>query len=153
MTDKLPAIAEVLPHTAPMILIDKIVDWQSDKIVCEVVIKENSHLFNDLEQAVPAYISIEYMAQAVAALAGLEAKSLQQAVEVGFLIGTRKCLFEESQFRLGSKLLISAERIYAEDDGLAVCACEVKHQHGSIVCSAHLNVYQPKNAIEFVKGS
>lgn len=153
MSEPLPSIAEVLPHTAPMILLDRVVSWQADKISCEVEIGENSHLFNDLKQAVPSYVSIEYMAQAVAALAGLEAKAKQQEVEVGFLIGTRKCQLKRSEFSLGTKLTVSAERIYAEEDGLAVCACEVIDEDGSMLTSAHLNVYQPKNAVEFVKGS
>lgn len=151
-TKHFPELAEVLPHKAPMILLDNIVDWQPDKVICDVVITENSHLFNDLEQAVPVYTCLEYMAQTVAALAGLEARAREQDIEVGFLIGTRKCRFAQSSFAIGTRLLISAERVYAEEDGLAVCACEVSDQQGNSICSAQLNVYQPKNAVEFVKG-
>ncbi|GGB07905.1 ApeP family dehydratase [Agarivorans gilvus] len=151
-TKQFPELAEVLPHKAPMILLDNIVDWQPEKIVCSVVINENSHLFNDLEQAVPVYTCLEYMAQTVAALAGLEARAREQDIEVGFLIGTRKCLFEQTAFSIGARLLISAQRVYAEEDGLAVFACEVNDQQGDLICSAQLNVFQPKNAVEFVKG-
>ncbi|UPW19351.1 3-hydroxylacyl-ACP dehydratase [Agarivorans sp. TSD2052] len=153
MSKIFPNMAEILPHSAPMILIDKVVEWLPGKIICSLEISENSHLFNDVEQAVPTYAAIEYMAQAVAALAGLEAKEQQRPIEVGFLIGTRKCLFQETMLPLGCQLLISAERIYAEEDGLAVCACEVTNQQGVTLTSAHLNVYQPKDAVEFVKGS
>ncbi len=152
MTKPFPELAEVLPHTAPMILLDNIVDWQQGKVLCSLVINENSHLFNDLEQSVPVYACLEYMAQTVAALAGLEARACQQEVEVGFLIGTRKCQFEQSCFTIGTRLFISAERVYAEEDGLAVYACEVKDQQDNMICRAQLNVFQPKNAVEFVKG-
>lgn len=67
-------IADFIPHRAPMILIDKIISHQPDVLETEVLITPQSAYFDEHRQAVPNYVGIEYMAQSIAALAGVEAK-------------------------------------------------------------------------------
>ncbi len=152
MVDSYPALTALLPHVEPMILIDRVVDWQPDQITTEVVIHRDSHLFVDVRAAVPTYVSIEYMAQSVAALAGLEAHQAGRPIEVGFLLGTRKSHYTTPWLALGQRFNIKAERLYAEPDGLAVFACELLNEQGDSLASAQLNVFQPENAKEFVTG-
>ena len=63
-------ITEVLPHQAPMILIDSLEYYDVDSCRCTVAITQKSPFYNELKTGVPSYIGSEYMAQAIAAFAG-----------------------------------------------------------------------------------
>lgn len=73
MTFFVPHPAELLPHAAPMVLIDTITQWDDNQLCC----RANSHLAvsNPLRQAgiLSAYAGVEYAAQAMAAHARLTA--------------------------------------------------------------------------------
>ena len=66
-------IKQVLPHQAPMILIDTLESYDVDSCRCTVGIKSASPFYDELKKGVPSYIGSEYMAQAIAAFAGAHA--------------------------------------------------------------------------------
>ena len=75
-------IDELVPHSGTMSLLDKVVEYGEDWLTAEVTISpETLFLTND---AVPAWVGVEYMAQTIAAFAGILAKTHQQDVKLGF---------------------------------------------------------------------
>ena len=69
-----PAIAEVLPHSAPMILLEEIVACGGASIRCRATIRSDSMFV--AAGRVRAIVSLEYMAQAVAAFAGMRGRTI-----------------------------------------------------------------------------
>jgi predicted hotdog family 3-hydroxylacyl-ACP dehydratase len=134
------AVADVLPHAGPMILIDEICDCSDDTLTSKVTIR-NSSLFLTAENVVPSWAGIEYMAQSIAAWAGIQAKHRGKPVKAGYLVGSRHYYASKPVFQLGDTLKIAVTRQYLEGQ-LAVFDCEISSPHVHV--AATLNVFQPE---------
>ena len=144
------AMAELLPHGPPMVLIDRVIDWDQGRLDAEVEIRGDCILYES-GQGVPCHAGIEFMAQACGAYAGLEAKQAGQPVRIGFLLGTRHYTSKVPWFRLGEVLTISVSEVLREDP-MAVFLCRILHD-GQDVASARLNLYQPEDVSAMLVGS
>ena len=102
-------IADLLPHTGDMILLDSVLEAETDRIVCGLVVRPDGP-FNDADGSLPAWCGVELMAQAVAAWSGWTGKQEQRAVRLGFLLGTRHYRCNVDAFAPGSELAVEAFR-------------------------------------------
>ena len=141
-------VEELVPHSGAMVLLDKVTSCTASSVQAELTIKENE-MFK-IDGKVPSWVSIEYMAQAIGAYAGVHAKLIDEPVVVGLLIGTRK--FESSipYFQSNEKLVITADKIHEEENGLSVFACVVETSRGNV--TANLNVFVPKDIDSYMSG-
>ena len=146
-------IKQVLPHQAPMILIDTLARYDVDSCCCTVTITPQSPFYNTLKKGVPSYIGSEYMAQAIAAFAGAHALDDNEAVQIGFLLGSRKYKTMRSYFQLAEKLNITIKELYREDSGLRVFECEILTVENMVIAQANINVFQPKDPTAFIQES
>ena len=143
-------LAELLPHAGDMILIDQVLSFDEEQIHTRVTIKPDG-LFNRPDGSLPAWVGIELMAQSVAAFAGCRARQKGEAVELGFLLGTRKFECNVDQFPAGAELTIHGRRSLEDDNGMGVFEC---HLTGSgIQASARLNVFRPPQAANYLAES
>ena len=122
-----PAIAEVLPHSAPMILLDEIVAFDGASIRCRATIRGDSIFV--AAGRVRAVVSLEYMAQAAAAFAGMRGRA----------IGAREMTLEVDRFEIGDELLVDAEEVWG-DERMSSFRCRVTRD-GRCVAEAGLNFY------------
>jgi predicted hotdog family 3-hydroxylacyl-ACP dehydratase len=121
-----------------MILLDKILEFDEHSLSAELVVRDDALLGNN--KKVPAWVGIEYMAQTIAAYAGIQSKKLGEPINLGFLLGTRRYTSNIDSFDIGTVLTIKITRII-NDDKLGVFDCKI---YGSgIEVNANLNVYQP----------
>lgn len=134
-------IESLIPHRDNMSLIDKLLDWGDDWCQTQVNVSD-SHLFIDNDY-LPAYVCIEYMAQTIAALAGLRAQSNDESFNVGLLLGTRAYHCNVAKIHASTQLKVYAKELFKEENGLAVFSCSVIGPN--IEITANLNVYQPEN--------
>lgn len=136
---------EVLPHAAPMILIDEIIEFSAEQMIAALTVP-SAGLFNDaaLNGDVPAWVGIEYMAQTVAAHSGWKARLAGCAPSVGFLLGTRKFESNVGAFPAGARLIVTATEVMQGDNGMAVFDCEIRGD--GIAVSARINGFQPPEA-------
>lgn len=132
-------VAEVVPQSGGMILIDDILDYNDNSLLASVTITDSS-LFVDGTNGVPGWVGIEYMAQAVAAWAGIQAKARNESIKLGFLLGTRRYVANKSYFSIGSRLLITVRQTYCDNE-LGVFDCKI--EDNQLIAEAALNVYQP----------
>lgn len=139
-------LEELLPHRAPMILIDRIesVDLENKRLTASVTVKP---------QWSAAQTAIEFMAQSAAALAGYEArlKHPDQPVRPGFLLGTRKLALNLPRFEAGKKYLIKVASEFG-DEVAGSFSCTVEDEEGQVAASAIINAYRPPNIDDFMKG-
>jgi 3-oxoacyl-[acyl-carrier-protein] synthase-1 len=145
----LPPVADLLPHSGPMVLLDRLVSVDDDDLCAEVAIRPDS-MFCD-GAAVGAWVGIEYMAQAIAAHAGWLARRRGDPVKVGFLLGSRKYEAGVPAFGVGSVLHVHAHRALQGDNGLGAFECLID-AGGSTVATATVTVFEPDNVIEFLSG-
>lgn len=142
------SVAELVPHSGKMSLLTKILDYGGDWLSADVEIKTDS-MFSD-EYGVPAWVGLEYLAQAIAAYAGLQERLHGGAPKLGFLLGTRKYICTKEYFSFGSTLTITVSKNLQADNGLSAFDC-ILHSTDDCDASARLNVFQPENAEEFLK--
>lgn len=138
----MPTLEEILPHRPPMILLTALLAYDATSARCLTRISTDSPFFDTDLNAVPAYIGIEYMAQAVAACAGARALEGRGPVKLGFLLGTRRYAPAVSLFPEGAELIIEVREVLQDDSGLGVYECSI-HCQGEHWASANLNVFQP----------
>lgn len=151
-TLKRTAVADVVPHRAPMVLIDQLLAHDTDTLLTQININALSPYFDETLNGVPNYVGIEYMAQSIAALAGVEAKSRGEDIRVGFLLGTRKLKMHSAYFALGESYQTRVSRLYQEETGLAVFDCQIYHGD-TIIAEANVNVFQPQDAQAYISES
>lgn len=143
-------LAELLPHAGDMILIDQVLSFDEEQIHTRVTVKPGG-LFNRDDGSLPAWVGIELMAQSVAAYAGCRARQKGEAVELGFLLGTRKYECNVEHFPAGAELTIHGLRSLEDDNGMGVFECHLTGD--GILASARLNVFRPPQAANYLDES
>jgi predicted hotdog family 3-hydroxylacyl-ACP dehydratase len=133
-------VAELLPHQAPMILLDAVIEYDATALRAVVEISPSS-LFATPE-GVPAYVGLEYMAQACGAHAGALARESGVPVGIGFLLGTHQYKMGREWFRIGERLEISVSMTFSDNEmGSFGCRIEIA---GDAVAEAQVNVIRPR---------
>jgi len=135
-------VAELIPHSGRMVLLDRIIDFDEQSLSAELTVRDDGLLGDD--KSVAAYVGIEYMAQAVAAYTGIQAKQAGEPIKLGFLLGTRRYTSNVGNFAVGTLLTIQVKNIM-QDDKLGVFDCKI-HATG-IEITASLTVYQPPTTL------
>ena len=135
-------VRELLPHDPPMVLLDRAISFEDATLVAEVDVRADSILCQG--NSVPAWVGIEYMAQAVAAHAGCQARLDGKPPSIGYLLGTRSYKCSLAAFPVGETLQVHIESLYVEM-GLGAFACRI--DMGETVASATINVYQPSGDV------
>ena len=133
-------IEQVLPHRGRMRLVDRVLVWDADNIAVALQIPQSGPFHET--GGVPAYVGIEYMAQAVACWAGCQARLRGQPPPLGFLLGTRRFDCALPCFERGWQLRIEAHRELMGDNGLGVFACRILHEDRALA-SANISVFEP----------
>jgi predicted hotdog family 3-hydroxylacyl-ACP dehydratase len=141
-----PDVSTLVPHAAPMLLLDRVLAAGQESLAAEVVIRQGS-LFCG-KDGVGGWVGIEFMAQAIAAQAGYLALQRDEPVRIGFLLRTRRYEFQRPVFKVGSVLRVA--RLLISDNGLGSYACRIDDERGT-AATATVSVFLPTNTTEFLK--
>lgn len=135
-------VADVLPHRGDMLFIDTIDYVDDDCIVCGL----HSHpsAFVDAKGRVPAWVGMEYMCQAVAALEGIRRLQHGYPITLSFVIGSRRMLAAKPFFQIGQPLHVSAQVDMRDNVQLGVYRCQVKNG-SELLLSAMIKGVMPDN--------
>ncbi len=139
-------IADVVPHSKTMSLLDELVEYDSHSLTAQVTITTESCFTTTA--GVPSWIGIEYMAQAIAAYGGTTNLSKGRDINIGFLVGTRKYTCNQAHFPLGETLTIQVTKELEGDNGLNTFSCTIIGE--SIDAKANINVFQPDDVDAFL---
>lgn len=131
-------VRELLPHQPPMVFLDRVVSYEETKLRTETTVRRESPFCED--DGMPGWVGIEYMAQCVAAYAGMQGRLRGEPPLLGFLLGTRAYECSVNRFPLGETLTVCAEKLFTES-GLGAFACSIETDRP--VAIATINVYQP----------
>ena len=140
-------MAELLPQSGGMALLDRVLDAGEDYLTAGLTVREDS-LFSGPDHTVPAWVGIEYMAQTVAAYAGYQRKRRGQAMQVGFLLGTRFYQCSVGSFVCGTRLSVHVEKVMEGANDMLVFDCRIEGE--TITASAMINVFLPQDAQQFL---
>jgi len=132
-----PPVASLLPHAAPMVLLDDVLEYRPEGVTCRLTLRAEAP-FVDQGQ-VNAVVTLEYMAQAAGVFAGLEARALDNGVPWGFLIGCAELVLEVDAILVGACLVVEATRVWG-DENLGQFECRISYEDGPEVARATISV-------------
>ena len=133
-------VGRLLPHAAPMLLLDAVLGYDADRVATAATMRSD-HPFAT-SQGVPVHVGLELMAQTCGAWAG--AHALAEGGEpgrMGFLLGSRRYKAARPWFGIGERLEITAQVVF-RDQGMGVFDCRIA-SGGEMLAEAQLSVYQP----------
>jgi len=134
---RLPPLTELVPHRAPMLLLDEVSSYDDISVECLVVLRDDSPFVE--RGRVRATLALEYLAQSIAVWSGLQGRARGEPVRIGYLVGSRELAFAVDHFRVGDELRLRASRV-GGDSKLGAFACSVL-RGGDTLASGTLNVY------------
>lgn len=151
----MPEVYTLLPHAEPMVLLDRVCAVDAESLTAELTITAASLFFDEQQQAVGAWIGIEYMAQAVAAYAGYQARLQGESVRVGFLLGSRRYESHCPNFPLGWVLQVQVRRVLQGENGLGAFECQIYqvNDNSTLLASATVTVFQPDQVENFLQNN
>jgi len=131
-----------------MLLVERVVAWDAQHALVAATPKADAWYSED--GAMPAWIGIELMAQAIAAHVGLVARSHGQPPKAGVLLGTRRYRATQSRFPAGTELMVSARMTYRDESGLGSYDSTITLGNAK-VATASVNVYEPPDFAAFLR--
>jgi predicted hotdog family 3-hydroxylacyl-ACP dehydratase len=144
-------IAAVLPYVGRMLLLDELREHGPEHVSCGVTIRAGT-MFCDGVNGVPAWVGLEYMAQACCAFSGVEEVRAGGAPSIGLLLGSRSYQSEVGWFALGTTLLVRADLQLRDESDLVAFACTI--QAGDrVLARGDVKAYRPKDVLAVIKGS
>lgn len=150
----LPSLADVMPHAGAMRLLDRVLAHAADETVCEVDVGAQT-LFRRADGTLPAWVAVEYMAQCVAAHAGLVAlASGGPKPELGLFLGSRRVHVRREHFEPDQRLRVRARPVAHSSQGLHAFDCVVEDLSGGpALVEARVNVHVPRDAASLLPPS
>ena len=113
---------ELVPHADPMVLLDTVVSATQESLVATAVIDRHSPFYSGGHD-IAAWWAVEYLAQGVAALAGLRERMVGRDVPRGFLTSCRRFVVSRPQIELGTEVTIEVREMVAVGGSLAAFEC------------------------------
>lgn len=129
-----------VPHRGAMNLLDSVTHCDELSVIACVRVPAQG-LFIGVD-GMPAWVGIEYMAQAVAAWSGARARAGGGSPRIGYLLGSRRYESTVGTFDIGAELQVFAECELIADNGLGMFACRIT-QAGRVLASGRLSVFEP----------
>ncbi|MGC4027646.1 MAG: hypothetical protein QM696_02055 [Steroidobacteraceae bacterium] len=137
----LPA-EELLPQKAGMCLLRKVIAADEESLVATAIFEPDSLFCRD--GRVGSWVSLECMAQAVAAWAGYQGRRQGAAPRIGFLLATSRFDCGRPWLELGRELRIAVRKEIQMEDGLGQFTARTL-DGDQVIASAVLTVFSPED--------
>lgn len=144
-----------LPHSAPMVLIDKVlnIDMKNQIVKTSVKIHDDKIFFNKEINGISPLVGIEFMAQTIGCYAYYKAG--KTIPKIGFLLGTRQYENKLEKFENGKTYIITAREIYGDNE-LVSFECLIYNEGEdenpeNYIAKATINAFQPKDVEKYIK--
>lgn len=153
-TNNYLSASQCLPHSEPMVLIDKLIDVDMKKLIVKtsVTIHKDKIFFDKDINGVSPLVGIEFMAQTIGCYAFYKAK--MSIPKIGFLLGAR--LYENSleKFENGKTYIITAREVYGDSE-LVSFECLIYNEgedgdESKYIAKATINAFQPKDVEKYI---
>ena len=146
MTDS--RVERWIPHRGALRLIDRVLQVDGERAVAEVDVPFDGLFVR--EGGVPSWIGIEYMAQTVAAWAGLRAQHRGGVPRPGLLLGSRRYEARCDGFSSGACLRVEVLCELIGSNGLGQFDCRIL-QDGRELATARIAVLDPPDGADLLQ--
>jgi predicted hotdog family 3-hydroxylacyl-ACP dehydratase len=129
-----------VPHRGAMSLLSSVERCDELSVVARVRVPAQGVFATPF--GVPAWVGIEYMAQAVAAWSGARNREGGGSPRIGYLLGSRRYEAHVPVFPVGAELRVFGQCELMGDNGLGMFDCRIEHD-GRVLASGRLSVFEP----------
>ncbi|WP_144138398.1 hotdog family protein [Paraburkholderia sp. BCC1884] len=144
-------IEAIIPHRGSMLLIDAVNAFDEETLTACASVQAGAW-YADADGAMPAWIGIELMAQAIAAHVALLAMRGGGRARPGVLLGSRSYKALQPAFAAGAQLIVQVVELLRSEEGHGAYECTI--HHGDVRCAeAVVKVFQPADFQSFIEGS
>lgn len=136
----LPKQAEYyLPHRAPMLLLDELVEMKENGCIAKVKIHQDMPFLED--QGLPSWVGIEIMAQTIALFGGVKERLKDNSPKLGFLLGSKSFEMGQDYFAIGEELTVEIDLQFLNRHQIGIFNCSI--QTADALSKATILVSQP----------
>lgn len=141
----------LLPHRGRLKLVDTVLDYGREHLKVALTVRDEAP-FGDGQGGVPAYLGLEYMAQAICVFSGLELNALGEAPKIGLLIGTRHYRAAVPRFMAGQVLEVLVQRVMGGAGEVWVFDGRIADAQQNLLAEAQVKAYRPDDIRHFLRG-
>ncbi len=145
-----PDVKDLIAHREPMLLLSRVVGFGDGSLQAEYDIDPAAWYAE--AGAMPCWVGIEVMAQAVAAYVGMESRARGDAIRQGVLLGTRSFKSDADCFYAAAPLGVTVSMQFRDESGLGAFDCTLS-QGGVVVAQATLTVFEPADFKRFMEAA
>lgn len=135
-----PQVTDLILHRGPSVLLDQILELSPTRCLATVRLRPEGW-YLQADGTAPAWVGLEWMAQAAAAFSGHRHRAAGREPRIGFLLGTRAFEALVPSFPVGLELEVEAEVLFLDDSGPGAFTCEVRHK-GETLARARLKAIE-----------
>lgn len=144
-------VEAIIPHRGTMLLIDAVDRFDEQTLSAHATVDPQAW-YADADGAMPAWIGIELMAQAIAAHVSLLAMRSGGRARPGVLLGSRSYKALQPVFAGGARLSIHVTELLRSEEGHGAYECTI-HDRDVGCAEAVIKVFQPRDFQSFIEGS
>ncbi len=135
------SVADLVPHEPPMLALDELVGSEPGKATARTTVRAGGLLVRD--GALDAVVTLEHMAQTVAACLGSEATTSGGSVRVGMVIACRTMTIHRARIEVGEVLTFEVTRVRGTDD-TSQFDTVTRDAQGALVSEASMTLVHPE---------
>jgi len=132
-----PPVVDLVPHTPPTLAVDELVHWEEGAARLRLVVTDATLLVRDGQ--VDSVVTLEFMAQAVAAYLGYAAFRAGAGVRVGMVVACRRMTVARPFVRVGEVLHLHVRCLRNADD-VSTFAAETRDEAQEVVATATMTI-------------
>jgi len=136
----LPKVTDLIHHRGPSVLLEGILELSPSRCLALARVEPGAW-YLQADGTAPAWLGLEWMAQAASAFSGHRHRLAGREPQVGFLLGTRSYQSQLPAFPVGAEYEIEAEVLFLDDSGPGAFTCEVRHK-GETLARARLKAIE-----------
>ena len=142
-----PALAEMLPQAAPMILLSGYeTPGDEDAIDAYVDVTPAAPFYDAAIDGVPSCVALEYMAQTMALCVGFHRRRKGLPPKIGFVLGSRRLALNVEKFAPARRYRIHAACTF-QDEEFGSFDCTIREDGSDTpLATAALTAFQPDKA-------
>jgi len=145
-------VADYIPHQPPMRVIGELIAAEEYQVVAAASVDADNVFFNADMGGVPAWVGIEYMAQAAAVWVGLHCERRGRPIAPAFLLSSRQYTAHQPVFTLGQQLKVQVHADLVEEPIVAFTG-KITDDSGHLLVEAIFSAYQPDDLEAFLQQS
>lgn len=112
MDQKFPPIAGLLPHGDTIRMLDALDAWSDGYVQCSTEVRADSPFVQN--DTLSTLVTLEHLAQTVAAYLGYEAHLRGQSPSIGMVVACRDFSFHRPNLQVGERLILRATMVQGD---------------------------------------